>query len=587
MFFPKNMDRVTEDQKLVAEPLAVIEAKWPRLFMALTHHRTTKGEQMTFADKPWLSKIYKDNNSRMVIIKCSQVHMTEHFICAMFTLARQGLRGLYIMPTNEHRRPFVSDRINGLRDNSPKYENALHSMGWRSSDSNVYKSIFGSGWKFVGANVRKNFFEFPADVLVMDEYDLLDQDNVPYAYDRIADSKDPHVYKFGNPTIDGSGIAKEYEKSTQNEWLVKCCHCNTEQVLDWYDHFVEPVDGSYKLKDKKGRPICLKCKKPFDRCGPGRWFAYNPDSEISGYRISRLFVHKSDTDIVGHPTDSLFVKFLEALGNETLMQNFHNNYLGLTYESFELRLTETAMQACAAKEPIQYKQDENFRTVAGIDQGRKFTIVISAIVDGVIHDIAYEICDTWDQVHSLLDQYNTTTVVVDAQGGGYAETRKFIRVRSGAWMCYYRPKDQVKDEYMLDYDNNVVRTNRTEICDSMVATFKNKKVVIPHNWKSIVNGSYYSEMQVPKRIMDAGGNIVWTKGTDHFFHATVYRLLAKMVSGMNNSASVKREAHVDMMTTGQIDVQTILDRGRIGDPDNGDGQKEVEPVKIKRSGFVG
>ena len=87
--------------------------------------------------------------------------------------------------------------------------------------------------------------------------------------------------------------------------------------------------------------------------------------------------------------------------------------------------------------------------------------------------------------------------------------------------------------------------------------------------------------------MDATGKIVWTKGTDHFFHASAYRYLAKLVSGMNNSAVIKREARVDMMQTGKIDVQTILERGRIGDSDNGDGKKEPVRVKKRRSSYVG
>ena len=577
---------LSPQEKLMSQPLAIIEAKWPRLFMAMTYHRTTKGERLTFADKKWLSEIYKDNNTRMVIIKCSQVHMTEHFICAMFSLARRGLRGLYILPTNEHRRPFVSDRINRLRDCSKEYEKSLRSK-FSQSDSNVYKLIFGSGWKFVGANVRKNFFEFPADVLIMDEFDLLDQDNITYAYDRLGDSKSRYVYKFGNPTTEGQGIAKEFEGSTQNEWMVRCCHCDAEQQLDWYNHFVEESGGSYRLRHDSGNPLCEKCGRSFDRCGPGRWVAQNPTSEISGYRISRLFVHKSETDIVGHPTDSLFSKFMMSIGNPTLMQNFHNNYLGQTYESIELRLSDSIMNSCSAKQPVRFEQNEDFRTIAGIDQGRKFTIVISAIVDGVIHDIAYEICDTWEQLYSLLAAHNTTTAVVDAQGGGYAETRNFVRRQQGAWMCYYRPRDQIKEAYVLNYGELVVKTNRTELLDSMVATFKNKRVVIRHDWQSAVNCSYASEMQVPKRIMDAAGNIVWTKGTDHFFHASAYRYLAKLISGMNNSAVVKREARVDMMDSGKIDVQTIIKRGQIGDSDNGDGEKTPDQIKKRRSAYVG
>ena len=572
---------MTEDHQMITQPLAIIETKWPRLFMALTHHRTTNGKQLTFGDKPWLEAIYKDNNPRMVIIKCSQVHMTEHFLCAMFTDARRGLRGMYILPTNEHRRPFVTDRIGRLRDSSPQYRRAITDAGTQA-DSNVYKTIFGAGWKFMGANVRKNFYEFPADVLIMDEYDLLDQDNLQYAYDRLANSKEPHIYKFGNPTYDGTGIAKEWIKSTQNEWHVRCPHCNTEQVLDWYQHFVEKQGPSYQLKDEHGRPLCTKCGAPFDRCGPGRWISANPSSSISGYRISRLFTYKADTDIIGHPQDSLYAKFYDAAGNETRLQNFHNNYLGTTYESYELKLSESLIGSRAVKQPLEY--EKGYRTIAGIDQGRLFTVVISAVVDGVIHDLAYDICSTWDELDAMLAAYNVVTAVVDAQGGGYAETRKFVRMRGGRWMCYYRPKDQVKAEYVLDYEQGVVNTNRTELLDTMVSAFKNNRIVVKHDWRTACSGAYFSEMQVPKRKMDPGGRIIWTKGVDHFFHASSYRTLALAISGMINSAQLKKSWHVDRMPK-PISVQDIIAGGRIGD--NGGEPPVVEAAKIKRSWHVG
>ena len=555
-------DGIKSEVKLVSQPLAVMEAKWPKLFMAITHHRTTGGDAMIFVDKPWLEEIYKDDNDRMVIIKCSQVHMTEHFICAMFTLARRGLRGIYILPTNEHRRPFVADRINRLKDNSPQYRNAVKEAG-SGSDSNVYKTIFGEGWKFCGANVKRNFFEFPADVLIMDEFDLLDQDNIQYAYDRLANSDYPHIFKFGNPTSEGVGIDREWRDSNQCEWFVKCHHCGAEQILDWYRHFVEKDGPSYKLRHSKGYPICTNCHKPFDRCGAGRWIAQKPESTISGYRISRLFVNKSSTDIVGHPQDSLYVKFKKAVGSPTKMMNFHNNYLGVTFDNYEYKLTEALMQKAAAEVPVEF--ESNYRTLVGIDQGRLFTVVISVVVDGVLYDVSYTVCNTWDELEALITTMNAETVVIDAQGGGYADTRAFVRRQANRWMCYYRPKDQVKTEYNLKYEENVVETNRTEILDTMVNQFRDDKIVIRSDWKSACAGAYADEMQVPQRKVDAAGRAVWTKGTDHFFHAAAYRTLALMISGMTNSAEIKDADWYIDRDQKKVNVQNILEGGTIGD----------------------
>lgn len=561
----------------ITNPLAAIEAKWPRLFMGMTHHKTTSGDRLTFTDKAWLEAIYKDNNDRMVIVKCAQVHMTEHFLCAMFTLARRGLRGMYILPTNEHRRPFVTDRINRQRDNSPLYRKAIKEAG-PGGDSNVYKTIFGSGWKFVGANVRNNFFEFPADVLIMDEFDLLDQTNLDYAYDRLANSSEPYIYKFGNPTSENMGIHKEWLSSNQQEWFVMCHHCGTEQTLDWFEHFVEKSGPKYRLRNNRGKAICAACGNSFNRCGDGRWIAQNPASPISGYRVNRLFTYKSDTDIVGHIKDSLFAKFIEALGNMSKMQNFCNNYLGMPFDNYDLKLTETLLQAAAAQSVVTFEGD--CRTIAGIDQGRLFTVVISAVVDGVIHDLSYDVCSTWDELTALLDAMNVTTAVIDAQGGGYAETRKFARNKEGRWMCYYRPKDQVRSDFKLEYEDSVVITNRTEILDTMIGQFKHDMIRIRPDWRTACEGAYFEEMQVPQRKLDTGGRAVWTKGTDHFFHASAYRSLALQVSGMTNSGAVQKEDWNIDRKPKAISVQSLFEKGVIGDID--DETKELIPAAISK-----
>jgi hypothetical protein len=515
--------------------LDVVSEKHPRLFMGMVHHRTTKGDRMKFRDKPWLTAIYKDQSHEMVIVKCSQVHMTEHALCAMYTFANQGKRGMYVLPSKEHRKTFVQDRINHMRDFSPLYENAIKTIS-NESDSNVYKSIFGKGWKFVGSNVRKDFFEFPCEVLFFDEYDQLDQANLWYAYDRVEDVANPIIWKFGNPTIDGKGIHKEFMASDQKEWHVECEHCGKEQILDWYEHFVEPYHNSWKLRHPAGLAVCSECDRSFDRMGYGRWIAMNPGkNRASGYRITRLFVDKKKK-----PSDMihLFRKFMSAQNDPTALQNFHNNYLGMTYENIEFKLTETILKRSVFPDMDKFDFDvQACRTIMGVDQGKKFTCVISMVWDGEIIDLHYTNVDRWTDVEALEDRWNVICTVIDAQGGGYADTRDFVMAKGNRWMCYYRPKDQIKGNkaYKLNYKDRIVDTNRTEMLDLMVKGILDKKIHAKHDFQSSEGGSFMKQMLVPSRITNTAGRPVWTKGVDHFFHSSGYRYLAKLVSGVNNS----------------------------------------------------
>ncbi len=559
------MASITRDSAMIiGAGLDVMAKKYPRLFMAMLHHRSTKGEHLTFRDKPWLIAIYQDNSHNMVIVKCSQVHMTEHALCAMYTYASKGRRGMYVLPSKEHRKTFVSDRINRMKDFSPLYAQAIKS-GSTESDSNVYKSIFGKGWKFVGSNVRKDFFEFPCDTLFFDEYDQLDQDNLWYAYDRVANVAHPVIWKFGNPTRENHGIHAEFLRSDQKEWHVDCGHCGHEQVLNWEEHFIVPYHSTWRLRHPMGRPICTACGKSFDRLGPGRWIAMSPGrGRASGYRISRLFVNKKNkpNDII-----TLFKRFIESQNNSTALQNFYNNYLGQTYENTDFKITkEVLMRSLYDNGNVEF-DPALFRTVMGVDQGKLFTCVISMVWDDEIIDVHYVNVKRWSDIEKLESDFNVVCTVVDAQGGGYAETRDFVAAKGSRWMCYYRSKDQIKGKFNLNYKEQVVETNRTECLDLMVKGLLEKTAHVRADYAHAEGGNFLKQMLAPARVTDNNGRPIWTKGVDHFFHASAYRYLAYCISGMRHSVASNRSWHSDQNNAPESEESVLTKSGTylIGD----------------------
>lgn len=541
-------------QEQIGATLEATEKKWPRLFFAIAHHKTTKGEPLTFKDKPWLKAIYQDNANEMVVVKCSQVHMTEHALCAMFTLAHQGKRGMYVLPSKEHRKTFVSDRINRAKDYCSLYKKAIKA-GSDESDSNVYKSIFGRGWKFVGSNVRADFFEFPCEVLFFDEYDQLDQDNLPYAYDRVANVKSPVIWKFGNPTRDDFGISKEWMLSDQKEWHVTCNKCGHEQTLDWYTHFVTPHENTWRLRSINGDPICEECHQSFDRLNHGRWIALNPGSTVSGYRISRLFVdkHKEPNDIM-----FLFKMFLKAQGDQSAMQAFHNNVLAVTYENVDFKITCEALRRAAYDGALVFDPALH-RTVMGVDQGKMFTCTISMVWDGELIDVHYANVKRWKDVEELEEQWHVVLTCVDAQGGGYSETRDFVAAKGTRWMVYYRPKDQIKKKYNQLWEEQTIEVNRTELLDIVAKSIMDKK---RRPKKTACAGTvktspYLAQMTASARVQDAGDRPVWTKGKDHFFHATAYNHVAYWISGMYTHSGISSyKWHADQKPVDKLKEST-------------------------------
>ena len=536
--------------------LAYIYQKYPVLGLAVEHHRCTSqtdGEfdELTFHDKPWLAYIYKDNSAKIVIQKCVQIGISEWALCSMFSLAKRGQRGMYLLPDDEWRATFVADRIDGLLDRVPYYKANVgtHMSGGKESDSKKFKNIFGSAWKFAGTHAKtagstadirkpKAAFEYQADAMFIDEYDEHEAADLSYLSDRLGSAKDPKIRLFGNPTIEGMGIAAEFVKSDQKRWYVECEHCRHRQVLDWYEHFVVEApkgSGVYHLrnvtKKSEPQPICTECSEPFDRLGKGKWKKDNPESKTSGYAISRLFITKRPNDI-----RELWDKFRDAHNNPSAMQNFHNQWLGVPYENKEDKLTKPVLLRCAGSHKTGPRKDMPYCT-AGIDQGKNYHVQISEIIEGCRHKVFIGSVYDKDSLRSILTEFNVCNLVMDAQGGGYAETREFVGGYDGAWMCYYRPKDQVKAVYDLNPDDRVVTTNRTEICDLMVKSYKDSLVVLPADWEVIDSGEFGKQMLVPHRLFDRSSGLpIWTKGVDHYFHSDVYDYLAFLISGMWNSS---------------------------------------------------
>jgi len=497
--------------------LAQIQALWPRLYFALVYHRTTRDGRLTFKDKPWLKAIYKDKAKTIIIQKCSQVGITEFALCSMFALAQAGRRGMYLLPDDDWRATFVADRVDGLLNRCPKYMAAVTSVteNGKEIDNKQVKNIFGNTWKFAGTNAKtagskksdikkpKAAFEFQSSVNFIDEYDEHEQENLVYFNDRLADEVDPMVFLFGNPTITGTGINRKFMESDQKYWHVKC-DCGHDQVLDWYKHFVTEISPSvYELRNQKGHPVCVKCGEAFDRCGKGEWIKHNPSALSSGYAISRLFVHRRETDIT-----ELFQKFISGLSHPREAQNFHNNWLGVPYENTSVKLTEPLLDK--ATEDLATLNGFNIggllTLVGGMDLGKSKHIRASEVIKGVRYARFIGTLTSWDDVEHFISEFCIGPFVSDAQGDGYQEVREFVlKDPANRSMCFYNLKDGVNKPFVRDDDTGVTRTNRTEILDVGVDHFKRGLIKHPGDWAYIDNGDYRRHLLAPVRILDPTG----------------------------------------------------------------------------------
>ena len=513
--------KISRDQKAAwlgvdIEDLDTIYDEYPIIANYLEYHLNSHGEAMSLGNRPYLIDILKENAKEIVIQKSVQCGVSEIALCKAFTEASHGWHVLYALPGHTTRNRFVSDRVAMLINRSRWHNRQIKKAS--GSDATGLKH-FGNGViHFVGSNTVAEFSEFPADIAIVDERDLCDPENLPLVRDRLSESTRKVMWHISNPRRPGEMHALDilFEKSTGNEWMVDCEHCNTAQPLVWEKNF---VDGDV-LRSEEGHPVCIYCGKTFNRLGHGQWVAARPESSIVGYHISKLFTASADIlEIYNH--------YVDALADDTLMQIFYGSDLGLYYKPETSQLALSSLDNCVDKSvlkwPIRSKQD---KVVMGVDIGGVLHVKASILTDHGQRMACYiGTVGTWGELGELCRKLSPNFIVIDSE----PEHHKAQEFRdSTPWsvaLCRFGNPNQIERFTFKWPKNAIITANRTSVMDASIADILNGMVRWPACAANVEN--FYKQMMVPvRRLDDDGRRYIWTKGEDHYRLADVYEWLA-------------------------------------------------------------
>jgi hypothetical protein len=517
-----------------------------RLRFALDHHVNTRGERMDFAHYPHIKALYNSMAFEIVLMGSVQSFKSEWSVIDHFAAAFNGLSVFFVLPKFETRNTYVQNRINRCVENVAEYKKIIGSGFFDS----VAMKNFGKGVvKYVGSNVLSDFKEFPADMIYVEEVDQCDAKNVDFALDRIRASHYQFKRYLGNPTNKDVGIHKFYLRSDQREWEVPCLKCGEYAEADWFTTVVEEVtDNSgnivnYVLRDKDWAPgcrrdilmICPKCGGQLDRISQkGRWVARNPLASMEGYHISQLCSPIN-------PISGMWERFQRGLNDPGLLQQFFNSDLGLPYNAAGNRVTDTVLDRCvdpnyevAIRPNMGHHRDDacDGPCSMGIDVGQTLDVRISKaepkgrrrlVFSGKIRALDIDI------LHELIERYNVEKCVIDAGPELMLATDFQESAQCEVWLCRYGQEGGDKRRQFNTQDR-ILTIDRTEALDRSYSQLRTRKLILPVNYRDILDGQFVEEMCMPVRniVEDSKGNskYEWTKGKDHQRHADTYDMLA-------------------------------------------------------------
>lgn len=284
-----------------------------------------KSGPLNFTIFPPQVELYEEgvHEKEAVVMKGTQVGVSAWAMrWALFHADTKGRTALYVFPTARDMYDYSTLRVKPLIDGSS------YLLSRKAPDDPDNKGMKGVGLGVVvfrGSESKRGLDSVDADIIVFDEYDTLEQANIPDAEKRVSSPLSPGlIRRVGVPSIPDYSIAKLYDQSDQRRWMTKCEGCNEWQQIDFFKNVTD-----------EGVRVCRKCRKPVN-VADGQWVAEFPDRDVRGYHYTRLDL----------PTADLKQVILESQKRgASEKQVFMNKTLGLPWAPEEGRLSRKAIQA--------------------------------------------------------------------------------------------------------------------------------------------------------------------------------------------------------------------------------------------------
>lgn len=516
-------------------------------FKAITVHRTHKDQRIDVPKGSFLEAIYKDMSDTIVIIKSTQTGISEYLIVRVLRRAELNKTILYVLPTFDLKGQFVKERIDKPIGFSPYYKQLVKDSNVaRFAESMSLKQINKGSIAFVGSNTPNAFISFPADDIVIDEYDTCNQDNIVMAVERQSASKNPTTVYVGNPTITGMGLDKVIQTTDEKMWHIKHS-CGKWIQPDFFKHVVEKAENDvWLVRDEDWEeslsrdinPICDKCHKPFDRYANGQWIKTR-EKKASGYRVSKMFsTFVTLRDMVN--------KFNAGLNDDRTMERFYNADLGLAYQPIGSKIFPYMLDACKADYHLEDHSDTP--CVMGVDVGKVFHIAIARVIsDGRPQVIHIGIAHEEEELYELYKRYKVKAAVID----GLPETRiskRFCARYRGAFRWFKHGEKADK----IDPKTKTVLAYRTGLLDDLKETVMTESILLPAEAKSIED--FYDQVSAPTRLYNEDKlQYEWDEGSaaDHYCFAMAFMVLAKkiltMVGATQSTGMNRRESEQSIL----------------------------------------
>ena len=506
----------------------------------------TKGP-LNFERWPFQRELYEQgfDDKEVVVMKATQLGISAWLVrWALCWADMHAARVLYIFPRERQLLDFSDGRIKPLilgeylRTRVPP----------ASVMNKTLKSVGLGIVYFRGSEAEAGLESIDADALCLDEHDLLVQSHIPIAERRVGGQDSMGmIRRIGFPTISDHGIHKEYKRSDQREWTVKCERCGEWQALTW----AENVDLT------RGIRICRACRQgPLD-VAQGEWVASHPGRSTRGYHVTKLIL----------PDDAIVPTLIKASQEQVAYrrQVFFNRDLGEPWEAEGARLTP-AMVAAAQRGFLQESGYNGTRPVVmGVDVAsvRALNVWISEQTSETQGRTLYlGLVDSFDELSKLMNRFNVVMAGIDHLPENRL-AQAFANKFAGRVYIISYAGDQQRDILQVDDQQRRASVRRTEAIDAAQERIRAQHEYLPQDLPS----DFVAQMCANVRSVeqdDVGRVKVLYRadGPDDWMQSLTYALVANECWWIRQQVNHEEIVALDEMT------ELGFERSTLREPDS-------------------
>jgi len=453
------------------------------------------GVSLDFYDHLFLYDIYADQSPKLVCYKAAQIGFSTMAILKSLWLAKhKHFDCVYTMPTANDVKDFVGGKVNRIINQNPILLEYV-----KDKDSVEQKQVGDNIIYYRGTWTEKAAIAVSSDLNIHDEEDRSKQSVIQQYASRLQHSKYKWEWHFSNPSVEGNGVSRYWNKSDQKHWFIKCGGCDKEQFLSW----------PKSINIERREFVCKECGKGLSReeRRVGRWIQKYKNREFSGYWISLLMAPwvTADEIINYHETKSA--------------EYFANFVLGLPYVGEGNQVTPDIIYRNCNSDTNNQE-----RVVIGCDSGLKKHYVLGN-KDGLFYA---GVTHTWETIEKLLGQYERSIAVIDALPDLTEPRRLREKYPGRVFLCHYA-RDRKTYQIIrwgsgLEAGNVTVDRNRG--LQMVIDDFANKKIPLQgtqDDWEEFE--SHFATLYKVTELDTLGvPQARWetSNGMDHFAHASLY-----------------------------------------------------------------